>query len=244
MPKQWRITDRDLGVLGFLTRYGAATAEQVRREFFGESVKAAYRRLKALEERGTVKGERVFYKMPAVYRVTEPGARLAEVDLPPPRHDLSRLHHTLEVLELSWLLRSGSTGAGEPYAGEMRLGEGVEEWITERELRRDKLIDRRERETGRMKSGGKMGRTPDGLMILEDGREIAVELELTPKRASNYRRIFGDYQRQLDAREIDGVRFYFASKKALQRVEGLAGRHDLDGYLGFALYEPVFERRR
>ena len=68
--KRWRITGRDLDVLEFLARYGAATAEQVSREFFpgfkegteaasatdrgeagdrprvGGPVKAAYRRLK------------------------------------------------------------------------------------------------------------------------------------------------------------------------------------------------------
>lgn len=107
MARRWRITDRDLDVLAHLTRHGASLAEQVRREFFGESIKAAYRRLRALEERGMVKGERIFYRLPAVYKPTEPGARLAGVDLPPPRHDLSRLPHTLELVELSWALRSG-----------------------------------------------------------------------------------------------------------------------------------------
>jgi hypothetical protein len=241
VKRQWRITERDLDVLEFLTRYGAATAEQVRREFFGDSIKAAYRRLKSLEERGMIKGERVFYKMPGVYRVTEPGARLAQVDLPPPRRDLARLHHVLEVVELSWALRSGELHHGEP-----RLGEGVEDWITEREIRRDKLIERREKESGRMKKGGLMGRTPDGLMILEDGSEIAVELELTPKRGASYRKIFSDYERQLGEGELDGVRFYFASQKALKRASELAGRHDLleDGAAQFLHYSPVLEHRR
>lgn len=245
VAKQWRITERDLDILGFLTRYGAATAEQVRREFFESSVKAAYRRLKALEERGTVKGERVFYRMPSVYRVTDAGARLAEVDLPPPRHDLSRLHHTLEVLELSWLVRSGDF-PGDPSYGIAipHLSEGVEKWHTERELRRDKLISRREQETGRMLKKGKMGRIPDGSMTFESGEELAVELELTPKRAANYRRIFSDYEEYIEEGEYDGVVFYFASSKVMKRVEGLAEKHDLDGYLQFASYEPVFERRR
>lgn len=243
--RRWRITDRDLEVLEFLTRYGAATAEQVRRELFGGSLKGAYRRLKALSERGVVSGERVFYKLPGVYRVTEPGARLAEVDLPPPKHDLSRLHHTLEMVELSWALRSGQLSAGNERDGALRLGEGVEEWITEREIRRDKLVERREKETGQMLKKGRMGRTPDGLMILEGGEELAVELELTPKRAASYHRIFSDYEKELSEGELDGVRFYFTSKKAMNRVQGLAKGHELlYGNLKFAPYEPVFERRR
>lgn len=229
MARQWRITDRDLEILEFLTRYGAAVAEQVRREFFGDSIKAAYRRLRALEERGVVSGERIFYRMPAVYRVTEPGARLAEVDLPPPKNDLSRLSHTLELVELSHAERSR---------------DGVSDWLTEREIRRDKLIERREKESGRMKPGGKMGRTPDALMILESGEEVAVELELTPKRAASYRRILSDYEQQIGAEELDSVRWYFSSRKAMDRVREISARHDLDGRLDFEVYEPVFERRR
>ncbi|PLS87265.1 MAG: hypothetical protein CYG60_02895, partial [Actinobacteria bacterium] len=225
--RAWRITDRDLHILEFLTRYGAATAEQVRREFFAESVKAAYRRLRALEERGLVRGERIFYRMPQVYRATEQGARLAEVDLPPPRYDLSRLHHHLEVLELSYQLREDD--------------EGVEDWITEREVRRDKLMARREKETGRMGPGGKMGRTPDGLLVLVSGDLVAVELELTAKRNADYKRILADYARQLDGGEVDAVHFYFASAKVMQRVEELSrGYDDLFGRIEFWRWEPVF----
>lgn len=245
------MTERDLEILGFLTRYGAATAEQVRREFFHGtrelergtedqtdeearprnvgSVKAAYRRLRALQERGMVRGERVFYGAPGVYRVTEQGAHLAGVDLPPPRRDLPRLHHTLEVLELSWKIRSEG---------------GVVEWVTEREVRRDKLAARREKRTGRMVSGGATGRTPDGVAILESTEEITVELELSFKRAANYRRIFSDYEAQIASGEVDGVRFYLASRKALSRVREISERHGLGDRLRFGLYEPVFERRR
>ena len=93
MARGRQITERDLELLCFLTRYGVATAEQVRREFFGGSVKAAYMRLRVLQERGMVRGERVFYEMPGVYRVTEQGARLAGVGLPPPDHGRVRRHH-------------------------------------------------------------------------------------------------------------------------------------------------------
>ena len=242
--KRWRITDRDLRILVFLVKYGAATADQVRREFFKGSdkgpaegptqgpIKAAYRRLKALEARGVVEGERVFYRMPQVYRVTEDGARLAGVDLSPPRKDLSRLRHHLEVLELSWKLRSGDAGPGE----------GVEGWITERELRRDKLAERREKETGRMIGKGRMGRRPDGLLVLENGEEIAVELELTPKRAPDYHRIFSDYAEAIEAGELDGVRFYFSGRKAMARVEELCRKHGTlpHDVVRFDHHQPAF----
>ena len=262
VQKRWRITGRDLDIMEFLARYGAATAEQVSREFFPESeevaegpevamatdrgeaegrprvggpVKAAYRRLKALQDRGAVDGERIFYRIPQVYRVTEVGARLAEADLPAPGNDLTRLNHTLEVLELSWAIRSE----------EARPGEGVEAWITEREIRRDKLSEKREKETGRMQKGGKMGRTPDGLLLLESGERVAIELELTPKRATLYKDILADYERQIRDEHVDGLRFYSASRKNMARVRELSKKHRLlNSRAEFMLYEPVLERRR
>ena len=260
--KRWRITGRDLDILGFLARYGAATAEQVSREFFpgseggaqgpeaatstdrkeaegrprvGGPVKAAYRRLKALKERGAVEGERIFYGMPQVYRVTEVGARLAEADLPAPGDDLTKLNHTLEVLELSWAVRSE----------EDRPGEGVEAWITEREIRRDKLSERREKETGRMQKGAKMGRTPDGLLLLESGERVAVELELTPKRPFRYKDILADYERQMRTEQVDGLHFYFTSRTTMTRVRELSKKYRFLGSRAqFLFYEPVLERRR
>jgi hypothetical protein len=96
-----------------------------------------------------------------------------------------------------------------------------------------------------IRAGGRLGRTPDGIAILEDGREVAIELELTPKRAVNYRRIFSDYEEQVDSGEVDAVRFYFSSPRVMERVAALSARHDLlDGFLEFRVYEPVFEKRR
>jgi hypothetical protein len=79
------------------------------------------------------------------------------------------------------------------------------------------MIARREQQTGRMRPGVPLGRTPDGLMILSEGSEVAVELELSPKRKASYRRIFEYYERQFEKRELDGVRFYFASERAMKR---------------------------
>ena len=258
--KRWRITGRDLDVLEFLARYGAATAEQVSREFFpgfkegteaasatdrgeagdrprvGGPVKAAYRRLKALKDRGAVEGERIFYNIPQVYRVTEVGARLAEADLPAPSDDdLKKLDHTLEVLNLSWAIRSE----------EAAPGEGVEAWVTEREIRRDKLSERREKETGRvMQKGTKMGRTPDGLLLMESGERIAVELELTPKRPIRYKDILADYERQVRAGRVDGLRFYFTSRTTMVRVRELPKNYRfLKDRAQFLPYQPVPKRR-
>ena len=206
-----RLTSRDQEILVFLTRYWAATAEQVRREFFG-SLPAAYRRLGALRGLGLVEGERVYYEGPGVYRVTGAGARLAAVDLPAPRLDLSKLRHTLAVVDLSYAIRCGN----DSWAA----------WFTERELRRDALRERRE-ESGKMTPGGKMGRTPDGLLVLQTGEQVAIELELTPKRIGIYKQILKEYAKQRKQQRVDAVRFYFTSEKAAERLEHLAKQFDM-----------------
>lgn len=228
---RWQITGRDRAILRFLCGYGMATAEQVRRDFFGRSPNGAYRRLKALEQLGLVRSERVFFGEPGIYVVTERGARLAAVDLPPPRRYRERLHHTLEVLELSWTLRQ------DEY-------EEVEEWICERQIRRDRMIARREERGGRMRPGSSVGRVPDGIAILSDGSRISVELELTPKRKASYRRIFDSYERQISAGELDAVRFYFTSRKTMERVEAVCSHHAIRNRVDFRHYEPVLEHRR
>ena len=210
-----RLTRRDQEILVFLTRYWAATAEQVRREFFG-SLPAAYRRLGALRGLGLVEGERIYYKGPGVYRVTGAGARLAAVDLPAPRLDLSKLRHTLAVVDLSYEIRHGNSS----WAA----------WFTERELRRDALRERRE-ESGKMTPGGKMGRTPDGLLVLQTGEQVAIELELTPKRIGIYEKILKEYAKQRKQQRVDAVRFYFTSEKAAERLWHLAKRLDMSGYV-------------
>ena len=232
-PKQvrWQVTERDRSVLDFLCGYGMATAEQVRREFFGRSPNGAYRRLKALEEMGLVRSERVFYGEPGIYVVTEPGARLAGVDLPPPRRYRERLHHALELVELSWALRQ------DEY-------EEIEEWICERQIRHERMVDRREEQGGRLRPGSSVGRIPDGVALLSDGSRMSVELELTPKRKASYRRIFDSYERQIAAGKLDSVRFYFASGQAMKRVEGICSHHGVYPRIDFRYYEPVLRHRR
>ncbi len=214
--KPARLTRRDQEILVFLTRYWAATAEQVRREFFG-SLPAAYRRLGILRGLGLVEGERIYFEGPGVYRVTGTGARLAAVDLPAPRLDLSKLRHTLAVVDLSYAIRHGT----DTWAA----------WFTERELRRDALRERREKETGKMMPGGKMGRTPDGLLVLQTGEQVAIELELTPKRIGIYKDILKEYAKQTKQQRVDLVRFYFTSEKAAERLGDLAKRLDMAGFV-------------
>lgn len=228
--KRWQITDRDQQILHFLCGYGMATAEQIRREFFGRSPNGAYRRLKALEEMGLIRGERVFFGEPGIYLATEPGVRLAGSELPPPRRYRERLHHTLEVIELSWALRQ------DEY-------EEIEDWICERQIRHERMVSRREQDTGMMSPGASVGRIPDGVATLSDGHEIAMELELSPKRKASYRRIFDSYQRQIEAGDVELIRFYFSSSQTMKRVEALCSHHQVRSRMDFRHYQPALDHR-
>ena len=231
--KGLQLTERDLKILALLTCYQAATVAQIKRELFKRAVSVAYRRLAALEGEKLVKHRMVYHGQPGVYMVTAPGAREVGLGLSAPRLSKRTLDHTLAVLDLSWATRFGRKGDG---AG----ADEWDAWITERELWRDKNEDRRDEETGRLKAGPKKGRTPDGLLVLRNGEEVAVELELVPKSDALYKSIFSDYARQLDAGLIDAVRWYFAGKTAMPRVEELSRRYEaLSGRIEFRHWTPL-----
>ena len=232
--KGLRLTERDQKILVFLMCYKAATITQIRRELFrGIVISVAYRRLADLARGGLIKHPMVHHGKPGVYMVTERGARQAGLGLSAPELDESTLNHTLTVLDLSWAVRFGREGDGV----------GADEWdawITERELWRDKNEDRRDEKTGRLKAGPKKGRTPDGLLVLRTGEEVAVELELTPKKSFAYGSIFSSYSEQLDAGLIDAVRWYFPNKQVMARVEELSRRHEaLSGRIEFRHWTPL-----
>lgn len=233
-----KLTERDLEILRFIVRFGTVTMEQIKAYAFWygggmggvepASDSAVYRRLRRLKSLELVKHERVLWNKPGIYRITEPGARYADVELPPARVDLSRLYHHLEVVDLSL-----------EVLGKMESGH---HWATEREVRQE-LLNRGRGSSGKMGSGSKTGRIPDGLLISPNGERVAIELELTQKRTDDYRKILKGYadrhRERIEQPEddepgahlsdyvsssggIDGVVWYVESDKALERVKKVA----------------------
>lgn len=230
-----QLTVRDRDIVAFLCRYWVAHAQQIRREFFG-SMPATYRRLAALARLGLLEGERVFYRGPKLFWATRFGALYADADLSAPRGGNTRLQeHALAVLDLSFAIREGLL---DPEEGGIPEGR-CEAWVSEREIRRDKMAARRDGGSGRMNAGKRLGRTPDGVLILDTGEQIAVELELHAKRQSEYERILSDYRKERDAGGLDGVRFFFPSVPIMRRVEELARRRGLGTFVEFHSYAPV-----
>lgn len=236
-----RLVGRDQELCSFLVRYKLATEKQIERELFRPGT-TARRRLGKLKSAGLVKSDRIYYGMHNPYLVTARGARLADNDLPAPKLDLTKLRHTLELVDLSWALRNGISvdGGGLDLSLWPSLG-----FVTERELRRDKLRARRSKGSGRM-GRGRTGHVPDGILLLNGGERIAVELELSDKRKDRYEDIFDGYRAQMASGEIDGVRWYFDSPAVMRTAAEAAARRGVRGFCEFRRYllPQVLERLR
>lgn len=190
-----------------MVRFGALTAEQVGRRHFG-SVLAAYGRLKALADAGYLELVRLWHGRPGAYVATAEGTRVADVSLPPARISATTLAHHLAVADLADRLLAEHPGAA---------------WTTEQELRRDAMRLSRERRTGRLFDG--VPHVPDGILVLPDGRRVAVELELSAKGSSRYRTILDWYAAGMD---VERVRWFVTGAAPRQRLAELVRGQCLD----------------
>lgn len=197
------LTSRDEDLVRWVARHGLVSADQVGRRFF-PSMWAAWRRLRRLEAAGLIRREPAFRDLPFVVRVTGAGARLAACDVLPARLDAGLLRHALAVVDLSEELLADAPGA---------------EWVTERELRRDRM------RAARADPEERQRRTPDGVLVLRDGRHVAVELDLTPKRTRKLEQLADAYA--LDS-GVDCVWWFLPSVAAAARMRELVAERGLE----------------
>lgn len=163
-PPRWRITERDLAIVGEVLRWQQLTTAQIGRWFFA-SPRTASNRVAVLLRLGLLKTIDIPWRAPALVTATPKGARArADLGLRPRASEPGRLLHDLTVVQIAaWMLDQ------DPRAG----------WITERELLRDELTAARDPD-GRLRRGP--GRRPDGVLVRANHRQEAVEIELSPKR--------------------------------------------------------------
>jgi hypothetical protein len=185
-----QITDRDRDILEWICRHGLVTTDQVARFFFArddgaDGKRAAHRRLAILGALGLVRRDQTpFWRAPWVIRATQAGADIAESGVRPARLVEAEVRHSLALVDLVEDLASSTKGST------LR---------TEREIRTDRFHDRRE---GKLRPG--KGRTPDGELTLRDGKVVAIELDLTPKRSKDFERILRAYRQE----RVDKVWWY------------------------------------
>ena len=202
---RWRITERDLSIVGEVLRWQQLTTRQIARWFF-DSPRTATNRLAILLAMGYLRTIDLPWRAPALVTGTPKAARArADLGLKARASQPGRLLHDLTVVEVAaWLLEE-----------DLRAS-----WITERELLRDQLEQARD-PAGRLRQGP--SRRPDGVLVRSSGQEEAVEVELTPKRdRTEYDRKLGWYLGQLHYTRVH----WFAPSPALRdRLVRVA--HDL-----------------
>src|SRR2546427_8466525 len=116
------IQERDREILGYLTRHGVGTPDQIGRKFF-TSQWACYRRLRKLEGIRLLLRRRTWWQGPHVLTATSVGSALAQVDLGSvSRLVMATLQHDLAVVDLSEQPVAGNRGSS---------------WVLEREVRRE-----------------------------------------------------------------------------------------------------------
>lgn len=202
------VTARDVEMLSWIGRHGMVTADQVAQHFFSRDggtvgTRAAYRRLRKLEEERLVRRDVTFARWPAVIRVTGPGARVAEIDVDPARLVWAEVRHSLALVDLTEELLAANLGA--------RL-------VTEREIRalRFRELAEKTRRPG-------FGRIPDGILHLKDGRTVAVEIDLTAKRQRDVERILLGYKQE----RYDKV-WWFARPGLVPRLSDIMKKNRVD----------------
>jgi hypothetical protein len=183
---------QDVIVVRDMLRFRALVTEQVAHRY-GGSHKYARRRLGRLRELGLVQQEPNWIAGTKLWTATQLGARVVKDHRPVQQLKPAALLHDLALVDLADLLRRDN-----PYAY----------WRTEREIMSDR---QRAAQRG---SDVDFGHRPDGLLI-EDGRRIAIELELSKKPEGAYARICRWYAAQPF---VDGLRWYVGSRAIWARI--------------------------
>jgi Replication-relaxation len=199
---RWQVTQRDVE-MQWISRHGLVTAEQLATRFFAGK-RAAYERIKKLTQLGLLERLPTFWKEPGVLRVTRSGAYLAGSDVAPANLILAEVRHTLAVVDLVEQLLATNPGS---------------QLQTEREFRGQRHHEIRER---RHRAG--QGRIPDGVLRLADGKTVAIELDLTPKRSRDIERIINSYLSE----RVDRIWYYCSSPEVANRVREVVERERAD----------------
>lgn len=201
------LTDRDREILKFINEFGYCEMPQIEKQF-GLKKPRSYKVLKRLIKAGFIVHEYILRNRHGIYHLTQDGADFT--DLPKIRHvSLGGYHHQITIVNVYLKLMQRFLDAT---------------WISERRLRRDKVMDG---------CFGKYGHVADGMLAFSEDKKIAIEVELTMKVEKRLDGIFRQYRRE---RSIDCVWYYCAPKilnkmKKLAEWESDVSVHDLNDLL-------------
>ena len=207
-----RLTERDLEALEFLAEHRLALPTHVA-VLLGTHTAAATTRLNRLADAALVKSQPAFPGEPRSYQITKNGLAVVHSRLPTPRVDVRAYEHDVGVAWLWLAARGGTFGPLEQVIGERRLRS------------HDGSRDPGAEPLGvRLGGFGPHGREklhyPDLILRTADRRQIALELELTPKSRTRLETILAGYG--ADPR-FDGA-IYLVDRPAVARSVQAAAR--------------------
>lgn len=212
MASGFRVTDRDLEIVGWLGRVKVASIEQIKHRF-GMGQTQAYTRLKGLRRVGLVGHEHVLHGG-GVFYATGKGLRAAGISLPVVKVRVGNLRHDLAATDAVVVLEN--RGA---------------KLLTEREIRRE------HRELGKqlyctdMQEPGKMHRskhTPDLVILGPKKQWVAVEVELNTKATRRTKEILKSYRRKRN--RFIGVLYLVPTARDKTRIQNHARKALLHNY--------------
>lgn len=210
-----QLTARDRGLLGFIADHRLILADHAQ-ALLDTTASAARTRLSALVRAGFIVQHRVFHHQAACYQVSARGRAAIGSTLPPPRLDLREYMHDVGVAWVWLAARAGAFGTPREVISErqLRSRDGLPRRAGELDL---SASPRDERLGVHLVGFGRSGREqrhyPDLLVDTDDGRRIALELELSAKGRARRERILTGYA--LD-RRIDTV-VYLVNRPAVER---------------------------
>ncbi len=191
LQPNYRITERDLEILKFINDFGFVEMPHLDRRF-GFKKPRNYQLITKLVDAGFVQHERVFFGRHGVYRLTPKGAAMTE--LPHlARINLGTYKHDIVLIDTYLNLRMQYPEAG---------------WISERQLMKDKHA------TG----VGQRGHVPDGLLVFPDGKQVAIEVELTLKGKYRLEKILKGYGAAFSYKEV----WYYCSRAIIDSMRSMA----------------------
>ena len=192
------ITERDKEILRLINRFGYLTAAQVSK-LMRMSKRMTYLRLQKMVQEKCLNYRRVLFGQAGIYRCSLRGLEEIEAELGRFPIRLQTLPHNLAVADIAAALLERHPGS---------------KWTTERELRR---------EAGQKFGVGLNIHIPDGVLILNNNKEIAVEVELTAKTKATLSKVLREYLRKSEYCE---VWFICRTKQQAERYKKLTRGYD------------------
>lgn len=186
-----QLTKRDIEIIRFINECGFCEMPQIERRF-GLKKPRSYRIIRRLISAELVTHRRIFHSTYGIYHLTADGAECT--DLPPlGKISIGRYEHQLKLTNVY-----------------IRLLEKYPEsnWISERRLKHEKFY------TG----VGKSGHLSDGILILQNEKQIAIEVELNLKGKNRIDSILKGYAAQFSFSEI----WYFCPQGMVAALKSLA----------------------